>query len=99
MGIHAYDELYLPGAQNILGHAVDFAVMTLEIEPEVFDSALRVSKTAKQFAQGNPRYVAGMNGCELAREILDEVQLPYPDVQDAMYLDKSPEYRSEEAHD
>ena len=29
MGIHAYDELYLPGAQNILGHAVDFAIMTV----------------------------------------------------------------------
>lgn len=92
MGIHAYDELYLPGAQNILGHAVDFAVMTLEIEPKVFDSALRVSKAAKQFARGNPRYVAGMNGCELARDILDEVQLPYLDAPDAMYLDKSPEY-------
>lgn len=92
MGIHAYNELYLPGAQNILGHAVDFAVMTLEIEPKIFDSALRVSKAVKQFAQGNPRYVAGMNGCELAREILDEVQLQYPDVPDAMYLDKSPEY-------
>lgn len=33
-----------------------------------------------------------MNGCELAREILDDVQLQYPDVPDAMYLDKSPEY-------
>ena len=33
MAIRAYDELYLPGAQNILGHAVDFAVMTLAIEP------------------------------------------------------------------
>ena len=92
MGIHAYDELYLPGAKNILGHAVDFAVMTLEIEPKVFDSALRVSKAAKQFARGNPRYVAGMNGCELARFILDDVGVAYRESADEMFLDKSPVY-------
>ena len=92
MKIRAYDELYLSSAQNILGHAVDFAVMTLEIEPTVFGSALAVSASGKQFAQGNPRYVAGMNGCEFAREVLDDVKISYPDVDDAMYLDKSPEY-------
>ena len=92
MEIRAYDELYLSSAQNILGHAVDFAVMTLEIEPNVFGNALAVSASGKQFAQGNPRYVAGMNGCELAREVLDDVKISYPDVADAMYLDKSPEY-------
>ena len=92
MEIRAYDELYLSGAQNILGHAVDFAVMTLAIEPAVFGDALAVSASGKQFAQGNPRYVAGMNGCEFAREVLDDVKISYPDVDDAMYLDKSPEY-------
>lgn len=92
MEIRAYDELYLSSAQNILGHAVDFAVMTLEIESAVFGNALAVSASGKQFAQGNPRYVAGMNGCEFAREVLDDVKISYPDVADAMYLDKSPEY-------
>ena len=81
------DGIHLPPIE-----AGDPCLNTLELEPKVFDNALRVSRAVKQFAQGNPRYVAGMNGCELAREILDEVQLPYPDVQDAMYLDKSPEY-------
>ena len=92
MGIHAYDELYLSGAQNILGHAVDFAVMSLAIETDVFGSALAVSASGKQFAQGNPRYVAGMNGCEFAREVLSDVKISYADATDAMYLDKSPEY-------
>lgn len=54
MGIHAYDEMYLSDAQNILGYAVDYAVMTLEIEPKVFDGALRVSKTAKQLPREIP---------------------------------------------
>ncbi len=92
MGIRAYDELYLSDAQKILGHAVDFAILSLEIKPDVFGSALSVTNAGKQFAQGNPRYVAGMNGPEFAREILDESKIAYADVPDAMYLDKSPEY-------
>ena len=92
MAIRAYDELYLPGAQNILGHAVDFAVMTLAIEPNVFGNALAVSESAKQFSEGNPRYVAGMNGCEFARAVLDDVEVAYQESADEMYLDKSPEY-------
>ena len=92
MAIRAYDELYLPGAQNILGHAVDFAIMTLAVEPNVFGNALAVSESAKQFSEGNPRYIAGMNGCELARAILDDVGADYPEAEDEMYLDKSPEY-------
>ena len=92
MAIRAYDELYLPGAQNSLGHAVDFAIMTLAIEPNAFGNALAVSGSAKQFSEGNPRYVAGMNGCELARAILDDAGISYPESADEMYLDKSPEY-------
>ena len=92
MAIRAYDELYLSGAQNILGHAVDFAVMTLAIEPNVFGNALAVSESAKQFSEGNPRYIAGMNGCELARFILDDVRVAYRESADEMFLDKSPEY-------
>lgn len=92
MAIRAYNELYLPGAQNILGYAVDFAISTLALTPNDFGNALAVSNSAKQFSEGNPRYVAGMNGCELARSILDDVGMSYPEAEDEMYLDKSPEY-------
>lgn len=92
MAIRAYDELYLSNAQNNLGHASDFAIMTLGIDPDLFGKALAVTESAKQFAAGNPRYVAGMNGCELAREILDEAHISYLNADDAMYLDKSPEF-------
>ena len=92
MAIRAYDELYVAGAQNVLGHAVDFAVMSLEIDPNAFGNAFAVSDLSKQFANGNPRYVAGMNGCELARFILDDVGVAYRESADEMFLDKSPEY-------
>lgn len=92
MEIRAYDESYLAEAQNILGHAVDFAVMTLGLSPDVFGDAFAVSDVSKQFANGNPSYVAGINGCELARKVLSETNISFHDTEDIMYLDKSPEY-------
>lgn len=92
MAIHAYDDDYLNGAQRILGDAVDFAVMSLDIELDAFGKVFAVSDTSKQFAAGNPKYVAGINGCELARKVLTETNMPFSDIEDAMYLDKGPEY-------
>ena len=34
MEIRAYDEAYLASARNILGHAADFAIMTLNLDPD-----------------------------------------------------------------
>lgn len=92
MAIRAYSESYVDGAQNVLGHAVDFAALSLNIEPKLFGEVFAVSDASKQFARGNPRYLAGMNGCELARRVLLETNLPFRDAEDAMYLDKSSEY-------
>ncbi|MBP5470394.1 MAG: helix-turn-helix transcriptional regulator, partial [Candidatus Riflebacteria bacterium] len=76
----------------ILGDAVDFAVMSLDIEPNRFGQLFAVSDTSKQFAIGNPKYVAGMNGCELSRKVLTETNATFTDTEDAMFLDKGPEY-------
>jgi DNA-binding transcriptional regulator YiaG len=92
MTTRAYDEIYLSSAQNILGHAVDYAVNTLGISPKLFENCFTVSNVSKQFETGNPTYVTGMNGCELARRALSESGLNYEDSEDVMYLDKSPEY-------
>ena len=92
MVIRAYDEEYVSGAQRILGDAVDFAVMSLGLDPVLFGNAFAVSESSKQFAAGNPRYVAGMNGCELARKVLTETKVSFEDTEDEMFIDKSPEY-------
>ncbi len=92
MEIRAYNEAYITTAQNILGHAVDFAVMTLNIDPDEFANAFVVSDVSLQFASGNPRYVAGMNGCELARQVLMKTNMPFTDAEDIMFMDRSPEY-------
>lgn len=92
MAIRAYSEDYIAGAQRILGDAADFAIMTLALEPDTFGKAFSVSDVSRQFAKGNPRYVAGMNGCELARIVLEKTNTPFKDADDAMYIDKGPEY-------
>lgn len=90
--IRAYAEEYVAGAQGVLGEAVDFAVMTLGLEPDDFGRAFAMSGISKQFGSGNPRYVAGMNGCELARLVLVETGVCFTDADDALFLEKSPEY-------
>ncbi|MBO5566009.1 MAG: helix-turn-helix transcriptional regulator [Succinivibrio sp.] len=92
MTIRAYDEIYLSDAQKVLGQAVDFALLSLKIDADYFGSAFSVSAVSTQFEAGNPSYISGMNGCELAREVLTKVNITYPDIEDKMYLDKSPEY-------
>lgn len=92
MTTRAYDESYVLGAQIILGHAVDFSVISLGLDPDTFGKAFSVSDISRQFAKGNPRYVAGLNGCELARMVLTQVNVTFTDTEDIMYLDRSPEY-------
>lgn len=92
MAIRAYDEDYVMSAQRVLGDMLDFAVYSLEWEADVFWEMFLVSGVAEQFQRGNPAYVAGRNGCELAREVLLRSGLPEPEHSDEMYLDKSPEY-------
>jgi DNA-binding Xre family transcriptional regulator len=90
--ICAYDELYLPLAQRVMGDMLDFSVNTLRVALGEFYRMFLVSGMAHQFEIGNPTYVAGKNGCEVARLVMDECGWRYPDAEDAMYLDKSQEY-------
>lgn len=92
MTICAYDEAYLESAQRTLGEAVDFAVLTLGLEPDTFAAAFCVSAYSKRFGKGEPALIVGMTGCELARRILDSVRMAYPNGPDTLYQDKSPEY-------
>ena len=89
---YAYDELYVLLAQRVLGDMYDYAVNTLGIKIEQFQQMFLVSSIAKQIAIGNPTYIAGMNGCEVAKNVIEECTGTYPETEDEMYLDKSVEY-------
>lgn len=88
----AYDELYLPLAQRVMGDMYDYAVNTLETKIDEFQKMFLVSGLAKQIEIGNPTYVAGNNGCELAKEVIEQCTGNRPKSEDIMYVDKSPEY-------
>lgn len=88
----AYDVMYLSLASRVMGDMFDFAVNTLQINIREFFDMFVVSKMAYQFELGNPTYIAGKNGCEIAKEVVERCTNTYPDTEDCMYLDKSPEY-------
>ena len=92
MEIHAYSEDYLELAQKNLGNMLDYAVNSLQYDLKRFYDMFLVSGLSKQFENGNPKYIAGMTGCELAKEVLCEIGQDISNVEDEMYLDKSPEY-------
>ena len=90
--IHAYDRDYLYYAQNNLGHMVDFAVNTCDFSVNEFFNMFLASNVCKQFEDGNPAYIAGKTGCELARLVILEVKEQELEPEDIMYMDKTPEY-------
>ena len=92
MEMHAYDELYVSGAQRVLGHAFDFAVSTCRMDLDFFVTLFCISKLAEQFERGNPKYIAGKTGCELARDICEKSGIGDITEEDVMYVDRSPEF-------
>lgn len=73
----AYNGLYLSDAMNNLGDMVDFAVRDLGFEPDAFFGWFISSGIASKFEKGNPKYIAGMSGYELAEAVLHETNVSY----------------------
>lgn len=91
MEINAYGRDYVEIAQKNMGNMLDYAVNSLGLDLGKFYEMFLVSTVSEQFEIGNPAYVAGRNGCELAKEVLKEAGKPIIH-EEEMYLDKSPEY-------
>lgn len=89
---HAYDEDYLYHAQKNFAHMVDFAVNTCGYSLSDFYDLFLASNVCRQFENGNPAYIAGKSGCELARDVIRETKGEEIAEEDVMYLDKTPEY-------
>lgn len=92
MMIHAYDRDYLYHAQRNLGHMLDFAVNTCDMDLQEYLYMFFASKVCTQFENGNPAYIVGRTGCELCRLVVEEIKGIEIEEEDVMYLDKSPEY-------
>lgn len=64
--IRAYDELYLEGAMQNFAVMLDYGAAVCRGGLAEYYDRFLVSKASRSFASGNPRYIAGMSGIELA---------------------------------
>ena len=92
--MHAYEETYLNDAMNNLGDMFDYAICDLGRDAEEFYSQFLVSGVAEKFGEGNPRYVAGLSGPELAMEVLRATEGKQPETTPSVVYERSPEYWS-----
>ena len=90
--MRAYDESYLDDAMDALGGMLDYAVVDCGYDSDEFFEWFIVSGVATGFERGNPKFVAGMSGVELAREVRFRVAGERIDVPATQPLEKSPEY-------
>ncbi len=70
--MHAYQEIYLSKAQQVLGDAFDYAVNICNISGEDFIKLFLVSSISKRMEKGEPNCLVGKSGIELVLEILEE---------------------------
>ncbi len=88
----AYSESYLSNAKSCLSAFFDYMINDCKFSPEWSVQLFLSTGVAEQFERGNPAYLAGMSGIELAYIVMEKAygkkQLPDPTRSE----DCSPEY-------
>ena len=90
--MHAYNENYVKHTASVFAEMLDYAVNDRRIDGNDFLHMFVVSGAAKQFGCGNPRYVAGRSGVELADEVIGRITNDNNVVSPSTRYDKTPEY-------
>ena len=90
--MRAYDESYLNDAMDTLGEMLDYAIIDCGYGADEFFGWFTSSGIAEQFEKGNPKFVAGMSGVELAREVIFRTTGRREVRPATQPLDRSPEY-------
>ena len=92
MTIHAYQETYLSKAQAALGDAFDYAVNTCEIPGEDFIKFFTASSVSKRMENGEPAFLAGKSGIEIAVDVVLETTGKQLDCEPQEHMGRSREY-------
>ena len=92
MMIHAYQEIYLSNAQSMLGDAFDYAINVCHIPGSSFVKLFVASTVSKRLENGEPSYLSGKSGIEVAMEILAETTGKTPDAAPQEHFGRSREY-------
>jgi hypothetical protein len=66
---HAYSELYINDAQITVAHSFDYAVRALKMSLSEYVEKFLHFEYLHLLEIGNPHYVGGVSGCELALEV------------------------------
>ena len=90
--IHAYDELYLERARNVMAHMLDYAVHELGYRIEEFFAKFLVSELCSKFERGQASVVAGRSGRELVYEIINQEPEAEAGREEIALMHRSPEY-------
>ena len=89
---HAYSESYLSNAKDRLSSFFDYLINDCGMKPDWTCSLFINTGYAEQFERGNPAYVSGMSGVELARAVV-KTAYRSKELPDPTYSDEcSPEY-------
>ena len=73
METRAYNEAYLPYAMENLAAMIDCGINQCGFPPQLFYRMFLTSGVASQIEKGNPRYLAGLSGAELASRVIELV--------------------------
>lgn len=92
MMMNAYHESYIEDAACNLGEYLDYMVHDLGYDIDEAFSLFAFSKIGYSFGKGNPSYVTGMSGVELARKIIFELTQSWVDKTPTQTVDRSCEY-------
>ena len=89
---YAYQEIYLSNAQAMLGDAFDYGINACHIPGSSFVKLFAASTISKRLENGEPRYLSGKSGIEVAMEILAETTGKVPDAAPQEHFGRSREY-------
>lgn len=89
---HAYREIYLSNARSALGDAFDYAINTCGISGKDFVKLFITSSVSKRMENGEPSFLAGKSGIEIAAEVVSETMGKKLDIAPEEHFRRSEEY-------
>ncbi len=92
MMTRAYQEIYLNKAQSSLGDAFDYAINTCHIPGADFIKLFSASSVSRRMENGEPAYLAGKSGIEIAVDVVLESTGKQLNSEPQEHLGRSREY-------
>jgi DNA-binding transcriptional regulator YiaG len=89
---HAYHEMYVGKAMNTIANMFDFAINDFGLECDDFVSMFLNSEISRSLEIGDPKYLLGMCGEELALRVIEETTGIIPVAELSEHTDRTPDH-------